>query len=342
MVYGRLQEEPHIESPIVATAQGLYCPAGDFHIDPPGPVACAVLTHAHGDHAHPGAALYYAATTGLPILRRRLGDTANLIGLAYGEAIRFREAMVSLHPAGHILGSAQVRIETDAGVCVVSGDYKRAPDPTCLPFELKRCDTFVTESTFSLPVYRWPATATVIDDLHGWWMVNRDAGLASVLTCYALGKAQRVLAELLRVTNETVYVHGAIAPLVALYREAGISMVPTAEVDLDRKARVDYRGALILAPPGAIATPWMKRFNPALTGFCSGWMRVRGQRRRRGFDRGFVLSDHADWPALLETIAATGAKQVLATHGHPEALVRYLREAGYSADTLATDYGSQE
>ncbi len=286
--------------------------------------------------------MYYAVSSSVPILRRRLGSEASIVSLQYGETLQFEGAQVSLHPAGHILGSAQVRIETDQGVCVVAGDYKRQADPTCEAFEVLPCNVFVTESTFGLPIYRWEPTAAVIADIYGWWTANRALGLTSILGCYALGKAQRVLAELREQTSETVFLHGAISPLVALYRQAGIEMVPTEEVDVSTKAKKDYRGALVLAPPGAIATPWMKRFAPAATGFCSGWMRVRGQRRRMGYDRGFILSDHADWPGLLDTIKATGAQRILATHGHSDALVRYLNEAGYQAARLDTEYGAEE
>jgi putative mRNA 3-end processing factor len=260
--------------------------------------------------------------------------------LDYGSRLALGDTTVSLHPAGHILGSAQIRIEYAGRVWVVSGDYKRQPDPTCAAFEPLECDTFISEASFALPIYRWPSTAQVIEEIFRWWRANRDKGLASVLFCYALGKAQRVLAELRAFTDDPVYVHGAVASLVDVYRNSGIEMLPTLLVGAERKT--DYRGALILAPPSAVASPWMRRFGEHSTGFCSGWMRIRGDRRRRGYDRGFVLSDHADWPALIDTCRAAKAHQVLLTHGYSDGLSRYLNEQNIEARALQTPFGAEE
>lgn len=325
---------------ITVTENGLYCAPGDFHIDPWRPVARAVLTHAHGDHARSGSSEYHAAAIGTGLLRLRLGADAQVLPKDYGEPFDLGAARVSLHPAGHVLGSAQVRIETSAGVWVVTGDYKRTPDPTCAAFEPVVCDVLISEATFALPCYRWPRTEDVIADIYRWWMRNREQGRASALFCYALGKAQRVLAELTRFTDDTVFLHGAVAPLAEAYRAAGVRMLPTAHVVREKKA--DYAGALIIAPPSAAGTTWMRRFGDASTGFCSGWMRIRGARRRRGYDRGFVLSDHADWPGLLQTIRDSGARRVLLTHGYSQALERYLREQGVDASALRTAYGEEE
>ena len=325
---------------ITVTSRGLYCPPGDFFIDPWQPVQTAVITHAHGDHLRHGSAQYIVAQAGERLARHRLGSGHTVTGIDYGVPRTFGATRVSLHSAGHVLGSAQVRIEHGERVWIVSGDYKRQADPTCSAFEPLPCDVFVSEATFALPVYRWPATAEVIADILHWWNVNRDRGVASVLFCYALGKAQRVLAELSAFTQEPVYVHGAVGSLVELYRQCGIAMVPTLAATTER-AR-DYRGALIIAPPGAVGTPWMRRFGEHVTGFCSGWMRVRGDRRRRGYDRGFVLSDHADWPALVDTCLATRAQQVLLTHGRTDALTRFLNEGGVEARALETAYGADE
>jgi putative mRNA 3-end processing factor len=326
---------------IVATADGLYCPDGDFHVDPWRPVARAVVTHAHGDHARPGSGAYWGAQAGAALLAIRLGAGARIAPLAYGEAVDFGRVRVSLHPAGHVLGSAQVRIETSDRVWVVSGDFKRDADPTCAPFEPTRCDTFVTEATFALPVYRWPEPARVVRELRDWWLVNRDRGDTSIVCCYALGKAQRILAALARLTDETVYVHGALDALTRAYRAAGVRMVPTARV-ADQPPKHDFRGALVLAPPAASRSPWMKRFRPAQVAFASGWMRIRGNRRRLGYDRGFVLSDHADWPSLVATVAETRATRVLATHGYTDGLILHLRERGVDASALATPFGDEE
>ncbi len=328
------------ESLVTVTENGLYCRPGDFYIDPWQPVKSAVITHAHGDHLRLGSASYILARPGLGIARQRLGEDAPLTAVDYGVPTTFGPTTVSLHPAGHILGSAQVRIEHQGRVWVVSGDYKRQPDPTCAPFAVVGCDSFISEATFALPVYRWPSAAQVVEEIFRWWRANRERGIASVLFCYALGKAQRVLAELQAFTDEPVYLHGAVASLVDVYRSAGIGMLPTIQVGSQRKT--DYRGALILAPPSAVASPWMRRFGEHSTGFCSGWMRVRGDRRRRGYDRGFVLSDHVDWPALIETCRASGARQVLLTHGYSDAICRYLSEQGIAARALQTRFGAEE
>lgn len=325
---------------VALTPEGLYCPAGDFHIDPWRPTSTAIITHAHGDHARMGSQHYWGTSVGAPLLGERLPGMT-LDTLDYGEVRRFGDARVSLHPAGHILGSAQVRIEVDGRVCVVSGDYKRDPDPTCAPFEVVPCDVFVTEATFALPVYRWPPMEAVVADVIAWWDACAARGVPAVLFCYALGKAQRLLAELARATDRTVHLHGAMLALVERYRELGVAMLPTVPVSDSARGR-DFAGELILAPPSAAGSTWMRRFNNASTGFASGWMRIRGNRRRRGYDRGFVVSDHADWPSLIETIRATGAQRVLPTHGNTDALVPYLRELGLDAEPLRTDFGSED
>jgi len=322
------------------TEAGLFCPAGNFHIDPWKPSATAIITHAHGDHARFGSDRYFAADIGLPLLRERLAG-ASIDGLGYGEQRRFGDARVSLHPAGHILGSSQVRIEVDGRVCVVSGDYKRNPAPTCAPFEVVPCDVFVTEATFALPVYRWPPIGEIVDDLIAWWDLCAARGVPAVLFCYALGKAQRLLAELALRIDRPVHVHGAMIALVERYRELGVGLLPTIPVSESARGR-DFAGELILAPPSAAGSTWMRRFSNASTGFASGWMRIRGNRRRRGYDRGFVVSDHADWPGLIDTIRATGAQRILPTHGNTDALVPYLRELGLDAEPLQTHFERED
>lgn len=324
---------------ISVTPRGLYCTLGDFYVDPWQPVERAVITHAHADHLRAGSDRYYAAEAGESIARQRLPPDARLQPLAYGESIVFGKVSVSLHPAGHITGSAQVRVQHEGTVWVISGDYKRDPDPTCAAFEIVPCDVFISEATFALPAYRWDDTASVVREILEWWRANRARGVASVLFAYALGKAQRILAELARCTNETVYVHGALAGLVDAYRALDVNMLPTLPATVSKT--LDYSGALILAPPSAAGSPWMRRFGDYRTGFCSGWMRVRGNRRRRGYDRGFVLSDHADWPSLLRTFRETGARRILLTHGNTEVMCRYLKERGVDAAALRTEYGAE-
>ncbi|WP_353222716.1 ligase-associated DNA damage response exonuclease [Salinisphaera hydrothermalis] len=325
---------------IEPTDRGLYCRAGDFYIDPWRPVERALITHAHADHARAGHGRYWTAAAGEALLRHRLGRDIDCQGVDYGEMLRFGDARVSFHPAGHVLGSSQIRVEAAGEVWVASGDYKRDHDPTCADFEIVPCDAFITEATFALPVYRWAPSADVARDVAAWWRDNAAAGRASVLFCYALGKAQRLLAELSECADlpeDNAYLHGALVPLTQIYREAGIEMLATTPVT-EQPRDHDFSRSLTLAPPSAAGSRWMRRFGEHRTGFASGWMRIRGNRRRRGYDRGFVLSDHADWPGLIDTIEATGAQRVLATHGRTDVLVAYLRERGIAAEPLVTDY----
>jgi putative mRNA 3-end processing factor len=329
------------EDLIVARPEGLYCPPGDFYIDPWRPVARAVITHAHSDHARVGHAHYLAHADSEGTLRTRLGQDINLQTLPYGEAIEHHGVRVSLHPAGHVLGSAQVRLEHGGRVWVASGDYKTEPDGTCAPFEPVPCDTFITESTFGLPIYRWPTQAVLFEEIDAWWRANAEAGRASVLFCYAFGKAQRILHGV-DASIGPIVVHGAVEPLNAVYRAAGVALPPTLRVS---DAGVDaalLKRSLVLAPPSAQGTPWMKRFGNYADAFASGWMQLRGTRRRRGVDRGFVMSDHADWPGLQQAIAGTGAERVFVTHGSVQVMVRWLTEIGLDARGFKTEYGDED
>lgn len=326
---------------VQVTSSGLYCPAGDFHIDPWKPVDHAVITHAHGDHARSGSGRYYCAQPGLKLLQHRLGTEWQYNAKGYGEEFVLANTNVSLHPAGHILGSSQVRVEHQGEVWVISGDYKRDPDPTCEQFEVVPCDTFITEATFALPIYRWEETRKTVKRIHEWWQYCRANKRTALLFCYALGKAQRVLAELKAYTDDTVYLHGAVEALTEIYREQGVQMVPSVPVsELGRSESL--AGELVLAPPSAFRSVWMKRFKSLETGFASGWMRVRAGRRYRGYDRGFVLSDHADWPQLVQTVRETCASRILITHGRSDVLARYLKEDGIHAAALSTRYGDEE
>lgn len=326
---------------LIERAGGLACPAGGFTVDPVEGADVAVITHAHADHARPGSGCYHCSAEGLAYTRTRVGEHAHLVAHEWGEPFRLGAVTVSLHPAGHIRGSAQVRVADDHGeVWVVSGDYKRQQDPTCTPFEVVACDVFVTEATFALPIYRWNPVAEVVADIRRWWQVNRAAGRCSVLFCYALGKAQRLLAELGAHTEGPIYIHGALEALTEAYRADGVALPETVNAT-ELRRRDGFAGELVLAPPSASRSTWMRRFANVETGFASGWMRVRGIRRGRGWDRGFVLSDHVDWPGLIETVQATGARRVLATHGRTDILVRYLRERQIDARALATAYGDE-
>ncbi len=308
---------------ITVRQEGLYCEPGEFYIDPWKPVDCALITHAHSDHARSGSRQYYATQISEGILRKRLGQETPLQGVEYGEKIKLGQTWVSFHPAGHVLGSAQIRVECGDEVWVVSGDYKRCADPTCDPFEVIPCDSFITEATFGLPIYRWNSGAETCREIYQWW--QEDSERPSLLFCYAFGKAQRILSELRQFTDKPVYVHGAIHVLTEIYREVGVPMVetvPASEMPRDYK----FKGDLVLAPPSAHRSSWMKRFPQPQTAFASGWMAVRGARRRRGYERGFVLSDHADWPGLVKTVQQMQAKTIYVTHGQVEVLSRYLTE----------------
>jgi putative mRNA 3-end processing factor len=315
---------------------GLYCAAGDFYIDPWNPVERAVITHAHADHLVPGSKGYLSTRPGERLLRARLGADAPIESLDYGEETGINGVRVSFHPAGHILGSAQVRIAHRGEIWVVSGDYKLAADPTCAAFGPIRCHTFVTESTFGLPIFRWPEAREALEEINAWWRGNQQAGKASVLFAYPLGKAQRVLAACDSAIGP-IYTHGAIEQFNRIYRECGIAL-PETVYARTAPPKTDWTRALIVAPPLAKTSPWLRRFGDFSTGFASGWMRIRGTRRRRSIDRGFVLSDHADWPGLLSAIRASEATSVWVTHGYRAPMARWLTEQGIQADSIETGY----
>jgi putative mRNA 3-end processing factor len=315
---------------------GLYCEEGDFYVDPWKPVERAVITHAHGDHARPGMGSYLVAEPCVPVMRARFGEEIVLQHLPYGENLTLGDVKVSFHPAGHILGSAQVRLEKGGEVLVVSGDYKLESDPTCEAFGPVRCDVFVTESTFGLPIYRWKPQSEVFTEIGQWWRGNQEQGKASVLFDYSLGKSQRVLAGIDSMLGP-IYAHGAIRSMNQAYRETGVSLPEAPNPAAFAKGH-DWSRALILAPPSANGTPWMRRFGDVSTAFASGWMAIRGARRRRAVDRGFVLSDHADWQGLLTAVEATGAECVWVTHGYSAVLARYLSERGLEAEAIPTRF----
>jgi putative mRNA 3-end processing factor len=323
---------------VVVRKEGLYCVPGGFYIDPWRPVERAVITHAHGDHARYGHGKYLTAASGVHVLRSRLGEI-NVDGLEYGETVVHNGVTISLHPAGHVLGSAQVRMEYQGEVWVASGDYKIEPDKTCAPFEPVRCDTFITESTFGLPIYRWEPEQAIFDDINRWWKKNADDGRPSVIFGYSFGKAQRILSGL-DPSIGPIVCHGAVEPLNRVYREGGVMLPPTLMVsDIDKAA---LKRAIVVAPPSASGSPWMKRFGDYSDAFASGWMQLRGARRRRGVDRGFVLSDHADWPGLMSAIAATGAQRIIVTHGSIPVMVRWLCQQGLDAAGFDTEYGDDD
>lgn len=320
--------------------RGLYCAQGDFYIDPWKPVDHAIVTHAHSDHARRGMGRYLTVKEGAGVLRSRMDDGAAIDTLEWGETLQRNGVTVSLHPAGHILGSAQVRLEFQGEVWVMSGDYKVFPDPTCTPFEPVRCHTFITESTFGLPVYQWPEISTVRRQIHDWWRRNQAEGRTSLLMGYALGKAQRLIG-MLDPAMGPIYTHGAVETFNQQYREAGIVLPPTQLATTERRD-VDWSRAIVVAPPSVQGTPWLRKFGDVSHAFASGWMMMRGTRRWKAVDRGFVVSDHADWPDLLTAIRETNCERVLVTHGYIAVLVRWLQEQGMDADGLKTRYEGEK
>ena len=330
------------EDLIVRRPEGLYCPAGDFHIDPWRPVARAVITHAHADHARAGHGAYLATAVSEGVLRARLGSIS-LQPLAYGEAVHCHGVRVSLHPAGHVLGSAQVRVEHAGQVWVASGDYFTSgvdedANTTCTPFEPVPCHCFITESTFGLPIYRWRAQAEVFAEIDAWWRGNAAAGRPSLLMGYSFGKAQRLLSGV-DASIGPIVCHGAVEPLNQAYRAAGVALPPTLPIEQIDKAGLAH--ALVVAPPAVHGSAWTRRLGEHGDAFASGWMQLRGARRRQGVDRGFVLSDHADWPGLQRAITATGAARVIVTHGYEAVMVRWLQQQGLEAGSFSTEYGAE-
>ena len=317
------------------TDRGIYCPAGDFFIDPWRPVERALITHGHADHARPGMGRYLATESAAPVLRLRLGDI-DLQTCRYGEVLTIGGARVSFHPAGHVPGSAQIRVEVGGEVWVVSGDYKITDDGVSEPFETVRCHTFISECTFGLPVFSWAPQAQVAADINAWWATNKAAGKVTLLGAYSLGKAQRLL-SLLDPEIGPILTHGAVENTNEVLRAQGIALPDTHRVtpETDPKA---HPGALLLAPPSALDSAWARRFGPGSTGFASGWMRLRGVRRRRAFDRGFVISDHADWAGLNTAIAETGATRVFVTHGYTSVFRQWLAEQDYDAGIVETEF----
>lgn len=325
-----------MDKPVLTfTDRGIYCPAGGFYIDPWRPVERAVITHAHADHARPGHGQYLSTDGTAPVMRYRLGDI-RLDTKPYGESTSIGDAKVSFHPAGHVPGSAQVRVEVAGEVWVVSGDYKVAADGISTPFEPVRAHAFITECTFGLPVFRWRNEAALADEINTWWAAAAAEGRPAMLGAYALGKAQRLLA-LLDNGIGPILTHGAVENTNEILRKQGVALPDTIRVTPETKAK-DHPGALVVATPAALGSTWAGRFSGASKAFASGWMAVRGIRRRRAADKGFVISDHADWAGLNDAIRATGAERVFVTHGYTAQFRRWLEEQGYDARIVETEF----
>lgn len=320
------------------TDRGIFCPEGGFYIDPWRPVDRALITHGHSDHARWGHGFYLATHQALPVIRHRLGSiTAE--GIAYAETRQINGVTVSFHPAGHVPGSAQIRVEHKGEVWVVSGDYKVEPDGLSEPFAPVRCHTFITECTFGLPLFRWAPQSVIARQIADWWRGNAAEGKTSILAAYGLGKAQRLMSML--PDMGPILTHGAVEETTRILRDQGYAIPPTTRVTQGVDAKT-HPGALVIAPPSALGTPWIGRFGATSEAFASGWMALRGIRRRRGLGTGFVISDHADWQGLNAAIGDTGATRVFATHGYTTPFRRWLEDQGYDAGIVQTEFGGDE
>ena len=324
---------------ITFTNKGIYCEQGDFYIDPWRPVNLAVTTHGHADHVKWGNNAYLCHELTKPILQHRLGADLNIQTLPYNEEISINGVRLSLFPAGHVIGSSQIRLEYKGEICVVSGDYKVEYDGISTAFEPVKCHTFVSESTFGLPIYKWQPQQQIFKQITDWVSDNRDKGKTSVLVAYSLGKAQRLIKNLDQCGN--IHVHNSIANLNDGFLRAGVDLPETIRITPEIKKETLQQG-LVIVPPALAEGKWIKTLQNAATGVCSGWMRVRAGRRWRSADAGFALSDHADWPGLLDAIKATEAEKVFVTHGFTSTFSKYLNEIGIASEEVKTQYGSDE
>ncbi|MBK6264122.1 ligase-associated DNA damage response exonuclease [Marivirga sp. S37H4] len=318
------------------TDAGIYCPKGDFYVDPWKPVSKAIITHAHADHARPHHKNYLAHYFSGPIMKHRLGEGISLETIDYNQVVQMNGVKISLHPAGHIPGSAQIRIEYKGQICVISGDYKLENDGMSDPFDPIKCHEFVTESTFGLPIYRWHDQQSLYQEINNWWKNNKAQGKTSVIFAYALGKAQRILKNIDHSIGK-VYTHAAVENMNEVLRNSGIALPESIRVtnEIPKSA---FIGNLVIATPASIGSPWMRKFTPYSTGIASGWMMLRGTRRRKAADRGFVLSDHADWNGLIQAVEATGAEKIYATHGYSDVFSKFLQEKGLDAKRVESSF----
>lgn len=320
---------------IELTTKGLFCSVGNFYIDPWQPVDYAVITHAHSDHARAGHRHYLCHTLSGPILTHRLGVHAIEV-IPYNHTLTRQGVSITLLPAGHIIGSAQVVVTYRGETWVVTGDYKTEPDQLAGQFEPQRCHSLITECTFGLPIYHWRPQQDIFDDINQWWSINASENRPSVVFAYSLGKAQRLL-QGLDLSIGPVYAHGAVEATNAILRQSGVPLAESKYLEAGVTLK-SLQQALIIAPPSALSSPWMKKLEAASTAVTSGWMAVRGNRRRYGVDRGFALSDHADWSGLGEVIKACGADHIYTTHGFTAPFTRWLREQGFAAEELRTQF----
>lgn len=322
------------------TPRGIHCPIADVYIDPWRGVDRAIITHAHSDHARGGSKNYLATPITKALMHARIGADLNIEAIGYGEPITINGVRFSLHPAGHIPGSAQIRVEYQGEVWVATGDYKRQPDGISPAFEPIRCNTLITECTFGLPIYRWKEPAVIFNEMDAWWRGNATNGVCSIISAYSLGKAQRLMMGVDRSIGP-ILVHGAVANMNTVLQECGLTLPPWELITADTP-KERFRNALVITPGSAIGTTWSNKMKPCRSAMASGWMQLRGWRRRSNIDKGFVLSDHADWDGLLRTVAETGAERVIATHGYTDLFGQYLRSTGLDAAAETTEFGTDD
>lgn len=328
-----------MKEPLLAfNEKGIYCTKADVYLDPWRPVKKALITHGHADHARWGHKSYITHHTNVPIIKHRLGEI-KVSGVAYQEVFSINGVKFSFHPAGHIIGSSQIRVEHKGEVWVFTGDYKTEDDGVSVPFEPVKCHAFISECTFGLPAFTWTPQEQVMQNINDWWQENKEAGKTSVLFGYSLGKAQRLLKHL-DTSIGKIYTHGAIENMTEVVRPM-VDLPPTTQITRDTK-KEEIKGHIVLAPPSAHGTTWIRKMVPYETGNASGWMAFRGARRRKAVDKGFVLSDHCDWQGLLASIEATGCERVICTHGYTEIFCRYLNETGLDARTAETQYEGEQ
>ena len=324
-----------MKTPLLAfNDKGIYCAQADVYLDPWRPVDKAIISHGHADHSRWGHKKYITQHSNIPIIKHRLGDI-NVNGKDWSETFTINNVKFSFHPAGHIIGSAQIKVEYKGEVWVFTGDYKTEDDGVATPYEPVKCHTFITECTFGLPAFKWQPQDEVFAEINNWWQQNQSDGRTSVIFGYSLGKAQRLL-KYLDTSIGKIYTHGAIENMTEVLRPQ-LEMPKTTRITRDIK-KEEIKGNIVVAPPSAHGTPWIKKMVPYVTASASGWMTFRGARRRRAIDRGFVLSDHCDWQGLLSSIKETGAEKIICTHGYTDIFSRYLREIGYDARTEQTQY----
>ena len=321
------------------TNKGIYCPTADIYIDPWKPVKRALITHGHSDHARPGMKSYLATKKAVPVIKHRLGSSIDIQGIEYNEPIKINGVDFSFHPAGHIIGSAQIRVSYKGEIWVISGDYKIENDGLTTPFEPIKCHHFVTESTFGIPAFNWKPQSEVINEINEWWSENKSKNSTSIISAYSLGKAQRLIHNIDHSIGQ-IYCHTAVQNVNEIIKSQGIDIKLTKSVNALKPK--DSAGSLIIIPPGAITEKWLRQFKQVRTASASGWMAIRGTRRRSPVDRGFVLSDHADWNGLNDAVKNTGAENIYVTHGYTNIYSKYLSGLGFNAKIVETEYTGEQ